>query len=69
MGRLDNPCSVDLGDSFYDHVSNQFVFYLRYLRPNLPADLPQIVIHNGLGRDIWTVPFANITMMFKVCRD
>lgn len=41
---------------------------LCYLRPNLPADLPQIVIHNGLGRDIWTVPFDNITIMFKVCR-
>jgi hypothetical protein len=21
----------------------------------------------GLGRDIWTVPFDDITMMFKVC--
>lgn len=66
---MDNPCSVDLGDSFYDHVPNQFVFYLCYLRLSLPADLAQTVIHNGLGRDIWTVPFENITMMFKVWLD
>lgn len=25
------------------------------------------MIDNGLGRDIWTVPFDDITMMFKVC--
>jgi len=26
-----------------------------------------VVINIGLGRDIWTVPFDNITLMFKVC--
>lgn len=35
---------------------------------SLPCtDLPPIVTYTGLGRDIWTVEFDNITLMFKVC--
>ena len=30
------------------------------------ADLTLLVAHNGMGRDIWTVPLKNITMMLKV---
>jgi hypothetical protein len=30
------------------------------------ADFGLLVAHNGMGRDIWTVPFEDITMMLKV---
>jgi hypothetical protein len=46
---------------------------LRYsssLQSRLPiidrADSISIVANTGMGQDIWTVPFENITMMFKV---
>jgi hypothetical protein len=48
---------------------------LRYsssLQSRLPiidrADSISIVANTGMGQDIWTVPFENITMMFKVCQ-
>jgi hypothetical protein len=30
------------------------------------ANFVLLVAHNGMGRDIWTVPFEDITMMLKV---
>jgi hypothetical protein len=30
------------------------------------TDLSLLVAENGMGQDIWTVPFDNITQMFKV---
>lgn len=40
-----------------------------YPRPDCSdtADFSVEVTLKGLGRDIWTVPFDDITAMFKVC--
>lgn len=32
------------------------------------TDFVVLVAHNGMGKDIWTVPFEDITMMLKVSR-
>jgi hypothetical protein len=32
------------------------------------ADFVLLVAHNGMGKDIWNVPFEDITMMLKVSR-
>lgn len=67
MGRLDNICIVALVHSFHYYPPPQSVLPSRRNPLTLrTADCPSTVVSVGLGRDIWTVPFDNITLMFKV---
>jgi len=68
MGRLDNSRILHSITPFYGYPADQFV-------PSTPSNstlsivltLRHQVTFTGLGQDIWTVPFDDITMMFKVC--
>lgn len=66
MGRLDNPSVFPAADSFHDNSPNQFVLHSSTLELALLANFSIAVTYTGLGRDIWTVPFDDITLMFKV---
>ena len=67
MGRLDYPRILHSTDSFHGYSSDQFVPSILSISI-LPVVLTIIeVTFTGLGSDIWTVPFDDITMMFKVC--
>jgi hypothetical protein len=67
VGRLDNLGLVPSTDSINGNPPDQFVPCLLLLHHGRYADFPLLVTRVGLGRDIWTVPFDDITMMFKVC--
>lgn len=66
MGRLDNPGIVSPVDSVHDDPPDQFVAFPPSPYSARRADSLRIVTYTGLGRDIWTVPFNDITLMFKV---
>ena len=68
MGRLDDLGIVPLTDPINGNPPDQFVHYPFLRCPTRCADFPLLVTRVGLGRDIWTVPFDDITMMFKVRR-
>jgi hypothetical protein len=67
MGRLDDIGFFPPADSINSNPANQSVPCPIPLSPGRCADFPLLVTRVGLGRDIWTVPFDDITMMFKVC--
>ena len=65
MGRLGYLVGMGGLGTFYRDCSAQWVL----LRPKPlsdNADTPVIVTYKGMGRDIWTVPFDDITAMLKV---
>jgi hypothetical protein len=67
MGRLDYPRILYSTDTVHGYSSDQFV--LSILSTFILSTVLTIVVvtFTGLGSDIWTVPFDDITMMFKVC--
>jgi hypothetical protein len=65
MGRLDNPGLFHPADSLHDDPPNKYVPDLPSLYNTARADHLPIVTFTGLGRDIWTIEFDNITMMLK----
>jgi len=66
LGRLDNLGVLPSADSFYDDSPNQYVPCRLRLFVGACADLLPLVTYTGLGRDIWTIEFDNITLMLKV---
>jgi hypothetical protein len=63
--QLDNFRSLGTFDSFYGHIPHQFVQPMQFSYED-HADLVPTVTYKGMGRDIWTVPFENITAILKV---
>jgi hypothetical protein len=56
---------MDTSDSFYGHIPHQFVQPMRFSYEGY-ADFVPPVTYKGMGRDIWTVPFDDITAILKV---
>lgn len=68
MGRLDNSWVLHSIAPFHGYFADQFVpSALPYFPLAIVLTLRHQVTFTGLGQDIWTVPFDDITMMFKVC--
>jgi len=66
MGLLDHPGVFHIADPFDNQARRQYVT-LSYCALVNHTDPSLLVAANGMGQDIWTVPFDNITKMFKVC--
>lgn len=67
MGRLDDSRILHPIASLHSYSADQFVPSI-LSNPTLAIvlTLRHQVTFTGLGQDIWTVPFDDITMMFKV---
>jgi hypothetical protein len=64
MGRLDYLVSMARLDPFHRDRSAQYVsLLLEYLNKANPSF---VVTYKGMGRDMWTVPFDDITQMLRV---
>jgi hypothetical protein len=64
MGRLDYLAGMARLDPFHSDRSAQYVpCLLEYLDK---ANSLFAVTYKGMGRDIWTVPFDDITQMLRV---
>jgi hypothetical protein len=66
MGRLDNFRIMGSTHSIHGYSSNQSVPPEPTSLVEPTVDLTHTVTYTGLGRDIWTVPFDDITLMFRV---
>ena len=67
MGRLDDSRILYPTASFHGYTTDQYVpSTLLDSTLAIALTLRYQVTFTGLGQDIWTVPFDDITMMFKV---
>jgi hypothetical protein len=69
MGRLDHPFCLRPTDTIHNPHRDQSVVTTNFIASSIDhADFTLLVAHNGMGKDIWNVPFEDITMMLKVSR-
>lgn len=65
MGRLDYPRVLFVAYPFDSYCSDQYV-RSKFDRFYICTNTVQKVTRHGMGKDIWNVPFEDITLMLKV---
>ena len=67
LGRHNDSHILPPADTVHNPCRDQSVITSRAHRSQYwHADFDLLVSHNGMGKDIWNVPFEDITMMLKV---
>ena len=69
LGRHNDSHILPPADTVHNPCRDQSVITSRAHRSQYwHADFDLLVSHNGMGKDIWTVPAEDITRMLKVSR-